>query len=305
VVVHSYRGLDLPPGLSPDAVEHNCRQRLAIAIISPLDPPSPPSPATATDSSAAPTAPTAHGSPAAPTATGSPATPAVTPVSAKPSAGPAPGPDGGPHADGRPLPAPAWQPVGGPEVDLAYTLAAGPVPGENGGQGCAWMRSDGAETFWAAMLGRWLAALSADLPPALLAPAYSLGLSLVDDASIAALNASWRGKEGATDVLAFAAQEDAPPLPASTGSAHPVEPLELGDIVISLETASRQAADAGETLERELLFLASHGLLHLLGWDHPDEPSLAAMLARQNDLLALSGLPMDVSPDLCAGGFAG
>ena len=63
------------------------------------------------------------------------------------------------------------------------------------------------------------------------------------------------------------------------------EPLELGDIVISLESAARQAAAAGTSLEAELLFLASHGLLHLLGWDHPDEASLATMLARQEALI--------------------
>jgi probable rRNA maturation factor len=62
--------------------------------------------------------------------------------------------------------------------------------------------------------------------------------------------------------------------------------LELGDVVISLETAARQAPDHGHDLEQELLFLASHGLLHLLGWDHPDQESLAAMLARQDALLA-------------------
>ena len=64
-----------------------------------------------------------------------------------------------------------------------------------------------------------------------------------------------------------------------------LEPLELGDIVISVETAARQAPEHGHDPERELLFLASHGLLHLLGWDHPDEASLAAMLARQERLL--------------------
>jgi probable rRNA maturation factor len=51
-----------------------------------------------------------------------------------------------------------------------------------------------------------------------------------------------------------------------------------------VETAARQAPEHGHDLERELLFLASHGLLHLLGWDHPDEPSLEAMLARQEQL---------------------
>ncbi len=61
--------------------------------------------------------------------------------------------------------------------------------------------------------------------------------------------------------------------------------LELGDIVISLETAARQAGEGPGALEHELLFLASHGLLHLLGWDHPDEASLTAMLTLQQDLL--------------------
>lgn len=73
----------------------------------------------------------------------------------------------------------------------------------------------------------------------------------------------------------------------------PGEPLELGDIVISLETAARQR-DPAQGLDQELLFLASHGLLHLLGWDHPDDQQLAAMLERQQRLLALS--PLNLSP---------
>jgi probable rRNA maturation factor len=66
------------------------------------------------------------------------------------------------------------------------------------------------------------------------------------------------------------------------------EPLELGDIVISLETAARQAPEHDHDLREELLFLATHGLLHLLGWDHPDDASLAAMLARQEQLLCVA-----------------
>ena len=145
--------------------------------------------------------------------------------------------------------------------------------------------------YWEALLSAWLNQLAPELTAALQAPAYSLGLSLVADAEIAELNADWRHKEGPTDVLAFAAQDEAtdgaPPMPAS-GEA---EPLELGDIVISVETAARQAPEHGHDLEQELLFLTSHGLLHLLGWDHPDAASLAAMLARQKELVKVPPEP--------------
>ncbi|MDA0717193.1 MAG: rRNA maturation RNase YbeY [Cyanobacteria bacterium] len=139
--------------------------------------------------------------------------------------------------------------------------------------------------YWQALLSAWLHQLAPELPPALQAPGYSMGLSLVGDSEIAELNADWRHKQGPTDVLAFAAQDEAtdgtPPMPAYRESG----PLELGDIVISLETAARQAPEHGHGMEQELLFLASHGLLHLLGWDHPEEASLAAMLARQKELV--------------------
>jgi probable rRNA maturation factor len=197
------------------------------------------------------------------------------------------------------------------DLDLAFS-AAKELPPELLQAAGAWLDPLEAEETWQSLLAQWLAQLTPELPPPLQAPAYSAGLSLVGDAGIAALNADWRGKAGPTDVLAFAAQDedldDAPPLPMPAWAAAdldsdpglaidddapadalwqgPGEPLELGDIVISVETAARQAGEHGHSLERELLFLASHGLLHLLGWDHPDEAALAAMLARQEALLA-------------------
>ena len=182
-----------------------------------------------------------------------------------------------------------------PDLDLAFS-AAEDLPPELLQAVSTWLDPlEGADP-WHALLSEWLGQLAAELPSALQAPAYSLGLSLVGDGEIAALNADWRQQEGPTDVLAFAAQDegldDAPAIPMPTGSqadAHEYdghsEPLELGDIVISLETAARQAPEHGHSLEQELLFLASHGLLHLLGWDHPDAASLAAMLARQHELV--------------------
>ena len=106
----------------------------------------------------------------------------------------------------------------------------------------------------------------------------SLGLRFTDDAAIADLNSAWRQKTGPTDVLSFAALDDA-------GDWMEGPSIELGDIVVSLETARRQAQEQGHSLQRELRWLVSHGLLHLLGWDHPDDESLAAMLTLQERLL--------------------
>jgi probable rRNA maturation factor len=186
------------------------------------------------------------------------------------------------------------------DLDLAFSADAELAP-ELLQAGGAWLDPlEGADP-WHQLLEGWLAHLAAELPPKLQAPAYSLGLSLVGDAEIAALNSDWRQKQGPTDVLAFAAQDDdldgAPPLPLppalmeDKAEIHGAEPLELGDIVISVDTAAHQAPEHGHSLERELLFLASHGLLHLLGWDHPDDASLAAMLARQHRLLQSTVLP--------------
>ena len=66
--------------------------------------------------------------------------------------------------------------------------------------------------------------------------------------------------------------------------------VELGDIIVSVPTAERQALEQNHSLERELCWLVSHGLLHLLGWDHPDDASLMTMLQCQEQLLAMAGM---------------
>ncbi|MCB4394043.1 rRNA maturation RNase YbeY [Synechococcus sp. HB1133] len=139
------------------------------------------------------------------------------------------------------------------------------------------------ETAWIEQVEHWLSTLCGDSRldcPTLVRTAeeLSLGLRFTDDASIAALNSTWRQKTGPTDVLSFAALDDA-------GDWMDGPSVELGDIVVSLETARRQAQEQGHSLKRELRWLVSHGLLHLLGWDHPDDDSLAAMLALQERLL--------------------
>ena len=139
------------------------------------------------------------------------------------------------------------------------------------------------EMVWLQQLERWLNNVCEDSSldcPSLVRSAeeLSLGLRFTDDASIAELNSAWRQKTGPTDVLSFAALDDA-------GDWMEGPSIELGDIVVSLETARRQAEEQGHSLQRELRWLVSHGLLHLLGWDHPDDASLAVMLTLQERLL--------------------
>lgn len=154
-------------------------------------------------------------------------------------------------------------------LDLAYNAPDSPLLDPLG------------ESRWQQILELWLLNLQNELPQEFTADAYSLGLQLCNDEVIAALNGNWREKPEATDVLAF---------PAGPQLQLPGVPCELGDIVISLETAKRDGLDG---IENELCFLASHGLLHLLGWDHPDEEQLTAMLMRQQQLLEL--LPAQIS----------
>lgn len=116
---------------------------------------------------------------------------------------------------------------------------------------------------------------------------YELSLRLTDDREVQHLNAQYRHQDKPTDVLAFAALDgDVPPLVDLDESI----PIYLGDIVISIETAQRQAQEQAHTLDLELAWLASHGFLHLLGWDHPDDASLHQMLKQQQTLLNTVGL---------------
>jgi probable rRNA maturation factor len=140
------------------------------------------------------------------------------------------------------------------------------------------------ETTWANWFQDWLEMPGLELPPA---ASYELSLRLTTDAEIQALNSQFRQQDRPTDVLSFAAMEvDFPEIADNPADSS----LYLGDIIISVDTAVRQAPEHGYSLRKELAWLASHGLLHLLGWDHPDEPSLLIMLDRQETFLAQSGL---------------
>ncbi|NJK53135.1 MAG: rRNA maturation RNase YbeY [Leptolyngbyaceae cyanobacterium SU_3_3] len=119
---------------------------------------------------------------------------------------------------------------------------------------------------------------------------YELSLRLTDDREIQALNNQYRHKNQPTDVLAFATLEVDYPQSLEFEES----PLYLGDIVISIETAQQQAIQQGHSLQIELAWLAAHGLLHLLGWDHPDDELLSRMLDQQQSLLQSVGLSAQV-----------
>tara|TARA_Y100001968_G_scaffold248165_1_gene232676 strand:- start:1210 stop:1767 length:558 start_codon:yes stop_codon:yes gene_type:complete len=110
----------------------------------------------------------------------------------------------------------------------------------------------------------------------------SMGLQFTDDLTIRSLNHKWRQLDQRTDVLSFPVLDETTFVPNEIS-------LELGDIIVSLPMANRQATEQNHSLETELLWLVSHGLLHLLGWDHADSKSLREMLILQEQLLQISG----------------
>ena len=102
---------------------------------------------------------------------------------------------------------------------------------------------------------------------------------LTDDDQITILNRDYRGVDAPTDVLAFSQTE---------GEEPPEECPEvnvLGDVVISVETAERQAREHGQGLDEEIDLLLAHGLLHLLGYDHAKAQDARVMFSRQKALI--------------------
>jgi probable rRNA maturation factor len=102
-------------------------------------------------------------------------------------------------------------------------------------------------------------------------------IMLVDDAAIKKLNRQYRKKNKPTDVLSFSMKE---------GEFTQFAPTMLGDIVISVQTAEKQAKEKKHTLQKEVTFLTAHGLLHLLGYDHETDKEEAAMNKKTEAVMA-------------------
>ena len=121
--------------------------------------------------------------------------------------------------------------------------------------------------------------------------ACEVSVTFTDDASIHELNKKFRGVDRPTDVLSFplfdyAGESEEPPVDELLGM--------LGDVVLSLETAARQAEEYGHSFEREVAFLTVHSMLHLLGYDHETgEEDEREMRAKQTKIMSDLGLAVE------------
>ena len=113
-----------------------------------------------------------------------------------------------------------------------------------------------------------------------------LGVRLTGDEEVRALNAQWRGKDSATNVLSFPMAE-----PGEFDDAAPDGPeLMLGDIVLARGVCAAEAAGKAISIEAHASHLMVHGTLHLLGYDHHDDDAAADMEAREVRALARLGI---------------
>ena len=115
-------------------------------------------------------------------------------------------------------------------------------------------------------------------------PRAEVSVLLTNDAAVHELNYRYRGHDKPTDVLSFAQRDhvsDAPAPPSLPG-----QPAVLGDVIISVDTAARQAEAHGVSLEQELSLLTVHGILHLLGYEDETEEGAERMRVREREICA-------------------
>ncbi|MBQ9179411.1 MAG: rRNA maturation RNase YbeY [Firmicutes bacterium] len=111
-----------------------------------------------------------------------------------------------------------------------------------------------------------------------------ISITFVDDEEIRELNAQYRDVDKVTDVLSFPQFESPEELPEEGE-------IILGDVVLNVEQAKRQAEEYGHSEEREIIYLFVHSLLHLLGYDHMEEDEKAEMRGAEEEIMNKLGLP--------------
>jgi probable rRNA maturation factor len=114
-----------------------------------------------------------------------------------------------------------------------------------------------------------------------------VAVSLIADDDMASWNAQALGGQGATDVLSFPLEELTPGRPPVASGDGP--PLLLGDVMIAPDYVRRQAAELGVSVQDELALMVTHGVLHLLGYDHEDDAEAEVMEARERHILESQG----------------
>ncbi len=111
-----------------------------------------------------------------------------------------------------------------------------------------------------------------------------VSLVLSDDSTVQELNQTWRDKDGPTNVLSFPAFDpEDPQVPDGA-------PVLLGDIILAYETCAQESVRDNITLDEHLAHLVIHGFLHLLGYDHQDQPQAEEMEALETAILATMGI---------------
>lgn len=120
--------------------------------------------------------------------------------------------------------------------------------------------------------------------------AAEVSMVFVDDHKMAELNEHYRGVSGTTDVLSFPMLDDEEDQPEGPGE------FLLGDIVISVSKAFEQSKEYGHSLDREMAFLAVHGMLHLMGYDH-EKSEAAELKMREKERRVLDDLGLKMGSD--------
>jgi probable rRNA maturation factor len=112
-----------------------------------------------------------------------------------------------------------------------------------------------------------------------------LSIVVVDEDAMSELHEKWMGEPGPTDVLAFPMDELRPGGGARGDVEGATDPALLGDVVLCPQVAARQAEEAGHSAQDELELLCTHGILHLLGYDHAEPEEHKEMFGLQAQLL--------------------
>ena len=121
---------------------------------------------------------------------------------------------------------------------------------------------------------------------------FEIGLLACDDARIAVLNADFRDKPKATNVLSWPSEERGAVIDGEMPlSPQPAPDPELGDIAIAYDTCAREADEAGKSMRDHTLHLIVHGTLHLLGFDHERDRDATLMEGLETEILGKLGIP--------------